>query len=64
VSNGSNGGNTIPWTGICVTPGGASGAGGGAPGGAGGKGAGLQMPIAGLPTLPEMELIMAAVAWR
>lgn len=41
VSDGSNGGNTIPWTGQCLTPGGAGGPGGGAPGGNGGKGAGF-----------------------
>ncbi|MEI7982883.1 MAG: SdrD B-like domain-containing protein [Bacteroidota bacterium] len=41
LSNGSNGGNTIPWTGQCLTPGGAGGPGGGAPGGNGGKGAGF-----------------------
>jgi hypothetical protein len=41
LSNGTSGGNTIVWSGVCQTPGGASGAGGGAPGGAGGKGAGF-----------------------
>ncbi len=41
VSNGSNGGNTIAWTGVCQTPGGPGGADGGFPGGAGGKGAGF-----------------------
>jgi hypothetical protein len=41
VSNGFAGGNTIVWTGICQTPGGASGLDGGVPGGAGGKGAGF-----------------------
>ncbi|MGV9012863.1 MAG: T9SS type A sorting domain-containing protein [Flavobacteriales bacterium] len=41
ISNGVAGGNTITWTGICLTPGGAAGASGGAPGGAGGKGAGF-----------------------
>ncbi len=41
TSNGGVGGNTITWTGICLTPGGAAGASGGAPGGAGGKGAGF-----------------------
>lgn len=41
ISNGSNGGNTITWTGVCQTPGGAAGADGGFPGGAGGKGAGF-----------------------
>lgn len=41
LGNGSTGGNTILWTGNCVTPGGASGASGGAPGGDGGKGAGF-----------------------
>ena len=40
-SNGGAGGNTITWTGICLTPGGAAGTSGGAPGGAGGKGAGF-----------------------
>jgi hypothetical protein len=44
VGNGSNGGNTIPWTGVCQTPGGAGGMAGGAPGGAGGKGAGFTDP--------------------
>ena len=42
--NGSDGGNTIPWTGVCITPGGAGGAGGGAPAGDGGKGAGFTDP--------------------
>ena len=41
VSNGTDGGNTIPWTGNCITPGGTGGASGGAPAGAGGKGAGF-----------------------
>ena len=41
MGNGSAGGNTIVWTGICQTPGGAYGPGGGAPGGDGGKGAGF-----------------------
>jgi len=41
LANGSNGGNTIPWTGQCLTPGGAGGPGGGWPGGNGGKGAGF-----------------------
>ncbi|HLP14258.1 MAG TPA: T9SS type A sorting domain-containing protein [Flavobacteriales bacterium] len=41
TGNGTNGGNTIPWTGICLTPGGTSGTGGGTPGGDGGKGAGF-----------------------
>jgi Secretion system C-terminal sorting domain len=41
VSNGFNGGNTITWTGICQTPGGAAGLSGGTPGGNGGKGAGF-----------------------
>ena len=41
LSNGSNGGNTIAWTGVCQTPGGLGGNGGGAPGGNGGKGAGF-----------------------
>lgn len=40
-ANGSNGGNTITWTGICQTPGGTGGSGGGIPAGAGGKGAGF-----------------------
>lgn len=39
--NGSNGGDTIPWTGVCQTPGGSGGAAGGIPGGNGGKGAGF-----------------------
>jgi hypothetical protein len=38
---GSAGGNTIAWTGMCLTPGGASGASGGGPAGNGGKGAGF-----------------------
>jgi hypothetical protein len=41
MGNGQNGGNTIVWSGMCVTPGGAYGASGGAPGGDGGKGAGF-----------------------
>ncbi len=41
LGNGSNGGDTIPWTGICQTPGGSGGAGGGIPAGSGGKGAGF-----------------------
>ncbi len=41
VSDGFAGGNTITWTGICQTPGGAAGLSGGIPGGAGGKGAGF-----------------------
>ena len=41
IGNGVAGGNTITWTGICLTPGGAAGASGGAPGGPGGKGAGF-----------------------
>ncbi len=42
AGSGSNGGNTIVWTGNnCLTPGGTGGATGGAPGGAGGKGAGF-----------------------
>lgn len=41
LGNGSNGGDTIPWTGICQTPGGSGGDGGGIPGGSGGKGAGF-----------------------
>lgn len=41
VSNGTDGGNTVVWTGNCLTPGGDGGSGGGAPGGAGGKGAGF-----------------------
>jgi Secretion system C-terminal sorting domain len=38
---GNNGGNTIVWSGQCITPGGALGTSGGAPGGDGGKGAGF-----------------------
>ncbi len=41
VANGYPGGNTITWTGVCLTPGGAGGVAGGAPGGDGGKGAGF-----------------------
>lgn len=41
TSNGAAGGNAIAWTGICLTPGGAAGLGGGLPGGDGGKGAGF-----------------------
>lgn len=41
TANGGAGGNTIIWTGVCQTPGGAAGTTGGAPGGAGGKGAGF-----------------------
>jgi hypothetical protein len=41
LGNGTAGGNTIVWSGICQTPGGAYGASGGAPGGDGGKGAGF-----------------------
>ncbi|SRX74926.1 T9SS type A sorting domain-containing protein [Aequorivita antarctica] len=41
LGNGSIGGDTIPWTGICQTPGGSGGDGGGIPGGSGGKGAGF-----------------------
>lgn len=41
LGNGSNGGNTIAWSGICMTPGGAAGISGGTPGGDGGKGAGF-----------------------
>lgn len=41
IGNGSAGGNTITWTGICLTPGGAAGTSGGAPAGDGGKGAGF-----------------------
>ncbi len=41
TANGTNGGNTITWTGVCQTPGGTAGTGGGAPGGNGGKGAGF-----------------------
>lgn len=41
LGNGSNGGDTIPWTGVCQTPGGSGGAGGGIHGGSGGKGAGF-----------------------
>lgn len=44
VSNGNIGGNTIAWTGVCLTPGGAFGPSGGAPGGNGGKGAGFTDP--------------------
>src|SRR5690606_1317677 len=40
LGDGENGGDTIPWTGMCQTPGGSGGAGGGIPGGSGGKGAG------------------------
>lgn len=39
--NGNIGGNTIAWSGQCITPGGAAGMSGGAPGGNGGKGAGF-----------------------
>ncbi|MFI5171684.1 MAG: hypothetical protein ACHQFW_04795, partial [Chitinophagales bacterium] len=39
--NGIDGGNTIAWTGICNTPGGEPGVGGGTPAGDGGKGAGF-----------------------
>lgn len=41
MGDGNDGGNTIAWTGVCITPGGNGGAGGGAPGGDGGKGAGF-----------------------
>ncbi|MFA6058434.1 MAG: T9SS type A sorting domain-containing protein [Taibaiella sp.] len=41
TADGGAGGNTILWTGICQTPGGAGGTTGGAPGGVGGKGAGF-----------------------
>jgi hypothetical protein len=41
LNDGSPGGNTIAWSGICITPGGTGGTGGGAPGGNGGKGAGF-----------------------
>ena len=41
LANGAAGGNTIVWTGNCLTPGGAAGTGGGSPGGDGGKGAGF-----------------------
>jgi len=41
ISNGGIGGNTIAWTGICLTPGGSGGTNGGAPAGNGGKGAGF-----------------------
>lgn len=44
AGNGFNGGNTIAWTGICLTPGGTGGASGGIPGGNGGKGAGFTDP--------------------
>ncbi len=39
--NGGDGGNTIAWTGICLTSGGDGGLSAGAPGGNGGKGAGF-----------------------
>lgn len=39
--NGADGGNTIAWVGICLTPGGDGGISGGSPGGNGGKGAGF-----------------------
>ncbi|MDN3723969.1 T9SS type A sorting domain-containing protein [Aequorivita sp. SDUM287046] len=39
--DGANGGDTIPWTGNCITPGGSGGESGGIPGGYGGKGAGI-----------------------
>lgn len=41
MSAGGVGGNTIAWSGMCQTPGGAAGISGGAPGGNGGKGAGF-----------------------
>ena len=41
ATDGFDGGNTIAWTGICLTPGGDGGLSGGLPGGAGGKGAGF-----------------------
>jgi len=41
LGDGGVGGNTIAWTGICLTPGGAGGISGGSPGGNGGKGAGF-----------------------
>jgi hypothetical protein len=41
MGNGGPGGNTIPWTGICMTPGGSGGISLGAPAGDGGKGAGF-----------------------
>ncbi len=41
LGDGGDGGNTIAWTGICLTPGGDAGISGGAPGGNGGKGAGF-----------------------
>lgn len=41
TADGGVGGNTILWTGVCQTPGGAAGTNGGAPGGDGGKGAGF-----------------------
>lgn len=44
MGSGTAGGNTIAWTGICQTPGGAYGPGGGTPGGDGGKGAGFTDP--------------------
>lgn len=39
--DGGNGGDTIPWGGVCQTPGGSGGESGGIPGGNGGKGAGF-----------------------
>lgn len=39
--DGANGGDTIPWSGNCQTPGGSGGDSGGIPGGNGGKGAGF-----------------------
>ncbi len=41
LGDGGAGGNTIAWTGICLTPGGDGGIGGGAPAADGGKGAGF-----------------------
>ena len=44
AANGGAGGNTITWTGVCLTPGGSGGASGGGFAGAGGKGAGFTDP--------------------
>lgn len=41
TGNGGIGGNSIAWTGVCLTPGGSGGLSGGTPGGSGGKGAGF-----------------------
>lgn len=43
-ANGGAGGNTITWTGVCLTPGGTGGVSGGGLAGAGGKGAGFTDP--------------------